>query len=94
MQSFKNGNVTVSDTTVQVKGLLGASEVIQKHQIQGIQAVGNMFWGIINVVTVLGIYKGVKMLRGNKLVIIKKTYGEDCSFWMHRSEVKKFKSSI
>jgi hypothetical protein len=94
MQSFNNGKITINDKSVKINGLLGMSEVIQREDIESVQAIGNMFFAIINIVLIVGIYKGYKMISGNKLVTIKKYNGKEVSFWMSSNEVDDFKANL
>ena len=94
MQSFKNGKITVNDRSVKINGLLGTSEVVQREDIESVHSMGNLFIALINILFVIGIYKGIKMIKGNKLVTIKKYNGKEVAFWMHSSEVEEFKSYL
>ncbi len=94
MKSFKNGKITVNDRSVKINGLLGMSEVVQREDIETVHSMGNVFIAIINIIFIIGIFKGVKMLQGNKLVTIKKYNGKEVAFWMHSSEVEEFKSYL
>lgn len=94
MKKFKNGKISINEKSVSINGLMGMSEVVQRDDIESVQAIGNLFFALINMLFIVGIYKGYKMITGNKLIIIKKYNGKEVSFWMPSNEVAEFKSSL
>lgn len=92
-QSFKSGKITVNEDTIQVKGLFN-TEVIQKHQIQSINVFGSMFTGILCVCTVINAVRGFKILTGNRMITIGRTFDNPIVFWIPKNEVQAFKNSI
>lgn len=94
MKTFKNGKITVNDKSVQISYLLGNSTVIQRDDIESVNAMGNIFIAIINMIFIVGIYKGIRMLTGNKLVTIKRYDDKEIAFWMPSHEVAAFKAAL
>lgn len=95
IKKFKNGKVIINDTSVIIQGLFWTSVVIPRHEIEKVNIVGNFVIAIINIALIITMYRGYKMLTGNKLVTIKRRWDdEDYSFWMPSNEVREFRSYL
>lgn len=89
-----NDNVSISDTNLKIKRLIGTT-VVNRREIEDITGVGNMFFGIINCLLIFNLPTGVKMLRGKKRVLLKKKYEKDpIIFWLYPNELSKLRNNI
>ncbi len=86
--------IIISDDNLKINGSFGSTKVIPRNEIKNIQAIGNAFWGVINIIMILGFLRGVRMLSGKQMVIIKRKYGADFGFWLHKRDVKELKEYV
>jgi len=94
MEIIINNNVSISDSNLKIKRLIGTT-VVNRREIEDITAVGNMFFGIINCLLIFNLPTGVKMLKGKKRVLLKKRYEKDpIIFWLYPNELSKVRSNI
>ncbi|MEX0598860.1 MAG: hypothetical protein WD512_20420 [Candidatus Paceibacterota bacterium] len=86
--------LTISDKNLIINQSFGSSKVISRNEIENIQAVGNMFWGIVNIIFIITIIRGIRFCMGDQFVTIKRKFGNDVEFWAKKSDVKELKQYI
>lgn len=94
MEIIINNNVSISDSNLKIKRLIGTT-VVNRREVEDITAAGNIFFGIINCLLIFNLPAGVKMLKGKKRVLLKKRYEKDpIIFWLYPNELSKLRSNI
>ncbi len=73
---FQNGKVSLDETTLSINRMIGTEKIQRKHIVRINYSTGvlRVIGGIINIVSVVGILRGIKMLSGNIAVMAIKKY--------------------
>lgn len=96
MEAFTNGKITVTDKSITIKGMLTSSTVMKKD-IQSIThstGLMNKIAGFFNVILISNAGKGIRQMKGDPMVVIKKYNDEVVRFTVPQNDYQKFVESL
>lgn len=85
---------TISDNNLKINGSFGTSKVIPRDEITNIQSTGNLALAIWSIITVFMVIRGIRMLLGQKYVVIERKYGKNLELWANGNDVRELKIHI
>lgn len=94
MEDFNNGKVILTSETLSIHRMIGTEKIQRKHitSINYSTGVLRLIGGVINIVTLVGIPRGIKMLNGQIAVTVNLQNGKHSRFFLSPSEYLAFKN--